>query len=160
MTLVLVPSFPLAQIAHRSTWRTTAHVSAVRDLLRRIPDGATVAASNRLAPQLTSRATVVLFPTFPVRVGSCTGGPPHPRPTAQWIAYDRGPAESWPYPPGAWPYPEPRQEEREYRKRARRGTAYVRVAQEDGVSLLRKGSRHGIRQRTSCARADIARSRR
>ncbi|MFD7015968.1 DUF2079 domain-containing protein [Streptomyces sp. NPDC059161] len=146
-TLVLLPSFPLAQIVHRSTWRTTAHVSAVRDLLRRIPDGATVAASNRLAPQLTSRATVVLFPTFPVRWELTAATAPIPAPTAQWIAYDRAPAESWPYPPGYWPYPEPRQEE-EYRKALTR-YGYVLVAQEDGVSLLRKGSRHGIWQRTS-----------
>ncbi|MFJ8308517.1 MULTISPECIES: DUF2079 domain-containing protein [unclassified Streptomyces] len=137
VTLVLVPSFPLAQIAHRSTWRTAPHVSAVRDLLRLIPDGATVAASNRLAPQLTSRTTVVVFPTFPVHLELEATGGPIPAPTAQWIAYDRVPPESWPYPPGYWPYPGPRQEEEYGRALSRYG--YVLVAQKDGVSLLRKG---------------------
>ncbi|MFC0003838.1 DUF2079 domain-containing protein [Micromonospora siamensis] len=38
---------------------------AVRTALARVPDGAEVAASNRLAPQLTRRCEVYLFPTFP-----------------------------------------------------------------------------------------------
>jgi uncharacterized membrane protein len=37
-------------------------VSSVRGILTEIPDGVTVAASNRLVPQLTSRTTVSLFP--------------------------------------------------------------------------------------------------
>uniref|UniRef100_A0AAU2V4Q3 DUF2079 domain-containing protein n=1 Tax=Streptomyces sp. NBC_00003 TaxID=2903608 RepID=A0AAU2V4Q3_9ACTN len=136
VTLVLIPSFPLAQIAHRSTWRTTPHTSAVRDLLRRIPDGATVAASNRLVPQLTSRTTAVLFPTYPAQGKLYETDGPVPRPTAQWIAYDRVPPESWPYPPGTWPYPAPRQEQEYALALAKYG--YVRVAETDGVSLLRR----------------------
>ncbi|MFE9373698.1 DUF2079 domain-containing protein [Streptomyces sp. NPDC006711] len=136
VTLVLVPSFPLAQLAHRSTWRTDPHVLAVRDILRRVPDGASVAASNRLAPQLTSRATVVLFPTFPVEGKLYSTDRAIPRPTAQWIAYDRRPPRSWPYPPGAWPYPAERQEREYALALARYG--YVPVAQADGVSLLRR----------------------
>ncbi|MFG3286266.1 DUF2079 domain-containing protein [Streptomyces sp. NPDC048111] len=138
VTLLLVPSFPLAQIAHRSTWRTSAHVLAVRDLLRRIPDGATVAASNRLVPQLTSRTQVVLFPTFPVRWKLYDTDGPIPRPTAQWIVYDRVPPESWPYPPGTWPYPGPRQDREYDLALARYG--YARVAEADGISLLRRRS--------------------
>ncbi|MFG2717389.1 DUF2079 domain-containing protein [Streptomyces sp. NPDC048416] len=135
VTLVLAPSFPLAQLAHRSTWRTDPHVLAVHGLLRRIPDGATVAASNRLAPQLTSRTTVVLFPAFPVAGRLYERDRSIPRPTAQWIAYDRRPPQSWPYPPGPWPYPAERQEHEYALALARYG--YVRVAQADGVFLLR-----------------------
>ncbi|MFF4184759.1 DUF2079 domain-containing protein [Streptomyces sp. NPDC001691] len=136
VTLVLVPSFPLAQIAHRSTWRTTGHVTTVRELLRLIPDGATVAASNRLVPQLTSRTTTVLFPTYPVHWKLYATDGPVPRPTAQWIAYDRVPPESWPYPPGTWPYPAARQEQEYALALTKYG--YVRVAEADGVSLLRR----------------------
>ncbi|MEU9197023.1 DUF2079 domain-containing protein [Streptomyces hundungensis] len=136
VTLVLLPSFPLAQIAHRSTWRTTPHIAAVHALLRRIPDGATVAASNRLVPQLTSRTTVALFPTFPVHWKLYATDGPIPRPTAQWIVYDRVPPESWPYPPGPWPYPAPRQDREYALTLARYG--YVRVAEADGVSLLHR----------------------
>jgi uncharacterized membrane protein len=64
-------------------------VSNVRGILNQIPDGATVAASNRLVPQLTSRTTVSLFPqNFPLGV----------RP--QWVAvlddefYPVSPADS------------------------------------------------------------------
>ncbi len=57
-------------------------VAAIRRALAVIPDGATVAASNRLAPQLTDRCTVSLFPsmTYPGAVG------PWDRPTAYWVA--------------------------------------------------------------------------
>jgi uncharacterized membrane protein len=46
------------------TW-TSSQQTATRDLLRQIPDGDTVAASNRLAPQLADRTTVLYFPNFP-----------------------------------------------------------------------------------------------
>ncbi|WP_323137041.1 DUF2079 domain-containing protein [Streptomyces sp. NBC_01764] len=46
-------------------------------MLDRIPDGATVAASNHLAPQLTSRAEVSVF------------GFPGSRPDPWWIIVDR-----------------------------------------------------------------------
>jgi hypothetical protein len=47
--------------------RVRSSSAAVRAwaILREIPDGATVAADNRLAPQLTARCTVYLFPTEP-----------------------------------------------------------------------------------------------
>ncbi|WP_188276138.1 DUF2079 domain-containing protein [Streptomyces sp. CBMA152] len=136
VTAVLLPSFPLAQLAHRSTWRSTAHVAAARDLLRRIPDGATVAASNRLVPQLTSRTDVVLFPTYPVHWRLYDTGAPVPPPTAQWIVYDRVPAESWPYPPGYWPYPRERQEAELIK--AEQAYGYRVVAQREGITLLRR----------------------
>ncbi|MFF8374703.1 DUF2079 domain-containing protein [Streptomyces sp. NPDC015661] len=137
VTVVLLPSFPLAQLAQRATWHTTPHVAAARALLARIPDGATVAASNRLAPQLTARCTVVLFPTFPV------GGelyrrdvPRIPAPTAAWIVHDERAPEAWPHPSGHWPYPLERQ--RAELEAATRTYGYEVVARRDGITLLHR----------------------
>ncbi|GAB2729689.1 DUF2079 domain-containing protein [Kitasatospora kifunensis] len=61
-------------------------VAAVHQTLAVIPDGAAVAASNNLAPQLTGRCTVSLFPylTYPGQQG------PIGRPVADWVAvFDR-----------------------------------------------------------------------
>jgi uncharacterized membrane protein len=44
---------------------TASQQAAARNILDQIPDGESVAASNRLAPQLTDRATVLYFPTYP-----------------------------------------------------------------------------------------------
>ncbi|MEU8759769.1 DUF2079 domain-containing protein [Streptomyces sp. NPDC048659] len=136
VTAVLLPSFPLAQLAQRATWHTTAHVRAARALLAEIPDGATVAASNRLAPQLTARCEVVLFPTFPVG-GRLYDYPREvPPPTAEWIVHDSETPESWPYKPGHWPYPLP-QQLAELRD-ARRLHGYELVARRDGITLLHR----------------------
>lgn len=139
VTVVMIPSFPLAQLAQRPTWRSTPHIEAARALLARIPDGATVAASNRLAPQLTSRCEVVIFPTFPVdtRLDLRETGP-LPAPTAEWIVYDAVPPEAWPQQSGPWPYPK-EQQERELRA-ARESHGYEVVAARDGVTLLRRAS--------------------
>ncbi|MER6095095.1 DUF2079 domain-containing protein [Streptomyces sp. NPDC001728] len=140
VTVVLIPSFPLAQVVQRTTWRTTPHVEAARALLARIPDGATVAASNRLAPQLTARCTVVLFPTFPVG-GDLYGYSPArvPAPTAEWIVHDARAPEAWPYPSGHWPYPLARQEAE--LAEAERTYGYEVVARRDGITLLRRTPR-------------------
>jgi len=61
--LALCPLLPLRDLASPSYWARSG--SATRAALAAIPDGATVAASNALAPQLTSRCTVFLFPTYP-----------------------------------------------------------------------------------------------
>lgn len=137
VTVVMIPSFPLAQLVQRPTWRTTPHIEAARALLARIPDGATVAASNRLAPQLTSRCEVVIFPTFPVdtRLDLRETGP-LPAPTADWIVYDAVPPEAWPQQSGPWPYPQ-EQQERELRA-AQESHGYEVVAARDGVTLLRR----------------------
>ncbi|MBT2390927.1 DUF2079 domain-containing protein [Streptomyces sp. ISL-1] len=136
VTAVMLPSFPLAQLAQRATWRTTQHVEAARSLLDRIPDGATVAASNRLAPQLTSRCEVVLFPTFPVGARLYEYDKKQlPRPTAEWIIHDSRAPEAWPYKTGHWPYP-PEQQAAEL-DAAQRKYGYERIAQRDGVTLLR-----------------------
>ncbi|GAA3391491.1 DUF2079 domain-containing protein [Streptomyces roseoviridis] len=137
VTAVLVPSFPLAQIAQRATWRTTGHVEAARALLARIPDGATVAASNRLAPQLTSRCTVVLFPTFPVAGRLYEPGREDlPPPTADWIVHDAEAPEAWPYPKGHWPYP--LEQQLAELRAAREKHGYAVVAVRDGITLLHR----------------------
>jgi Predicted membrane protein (DUF2079) len=61
--LALCPLLPLRDLVSPSYWARSG--SASRAALAAIPDGATVAASNALAPQLTSRCTVFLFPTYP-----------------------------------------------------------------------------------------------
>ncbi|MFJ7066803.1 DUF2079 domain-containing protein [Streptomyces sp. NPDC101115] len=140
VTAVLIPSFPLAQLAQRATWRTTPHLEAARALLARIPDGATVAASNRLAPQLTSRCTVVLFPTFPVdgRLYEYRRED-LPRPTAEWIVHDPQTPEAWPYKEGHWPYP--LEQQRTELAAARQKYGYEVVAVRDGITLLRRTTR-------------------
>lgn len=56
---------PLSGLARPANWRADPAVHASNRLLAMIPDGATVAADNRLAPQLTARCTVYLFPGRP-----------------------------------------------------------------------------------------------
>ncbi|MFI1398365.1 DUF2079 domain-containing protein [Streptomyces sp. NPDC020681] len=137
VTVVMLPSFPLAQLAQRATWRSTAHIDAARALLARIPDGATVAASNRLAPQLTSRCQVVLFPSFPVDARLYEYDKKQlPRPTADWIIHDREAPAAWPYKTGHWPYP-PEQQAAELEK-AKRLYGYDVVAERAGITLLRR----------------------
>jgi uncharacterized membrane protein len=61
-----VSFMPLGALADPGRTRPPAmDRAAVVATLRVIPDGATVAASNRLAPQLTARCRVFLFPNFP-----------------------------------------------------------------------------------------------
>ncbi|QDY81227.1 DUF2079 domain-containing protein [Streptomyces qinzhouensis] len=138
VTAVILPSFPLAQLAQRATWRTGEHAAAARAVLAKIPDGATVAATNRLVPQLTARTEVVLFPTFPVDARLYEYARDRlPRPTAQWIVHDREAPPAWPYHAGHWPYP-PEQQSAEL-ERAQRVYGYRKVAERDGITLLRMG---------------------
>ncbi len=69
---LLVPSPRLAsgllEVVHPSLWVTPSHVALGHAILDRIPAGATVAASNGLAPQLTARDDVVLLGTTPLAV--------------------------------------------------------------------------------------------
>ncbi|MCX4749361.1 DUF2079 domain-containing protein [Kitasatospora sp. NBC_01287] len=58
VTAATLPAFPLATLVRPATWTTTAHQRAALALARAVPSGATVAASNQLAAQLTDRATV------------------------------------------------------------------------------------------------------
>jgi Predicted membrane protein (DUF2079) len=65
--LIATVFLPLRILATPARLVPDAPATAARDLLRRIPDGATVAAANRLAPQLTARCQVYLFPNQPDR---------------------------------------------------------------------------------------------
>ncbi|MFJ7278377.1 DUF2079 domain-containing protein [Kitasatospora sp. NPDC098663] len=64
-TAAALPAQPLAELARPATWQRDATVDAVSALLRRIPDGAEVAAANGFAAQLTGRTRVYLFPRYP-----------------------------------------------------------------------------------------------
>ncbi|MFJ9648410.1 DUF2079 domain-containing protein [Streptomyces sp. NPDC101206] len=115
-TLLLLPQFPLARFADRATWQTPPRAAAAHRLMDRIPDGATVAASNRLVPQLTHRCTVTLFgfPGIPL--------------TAEWIVVD---AQN--------PMGFPLSAEDEARAlRDARDAGWRTVAEDDGFVLLRR----------------------
>lgn len=75
---------PLNALADPITWRGDPAAAAIRSALTRIPDGAVVAADQRLAPQLTARCEVYLFPFYPNAVV---------RP--EWVAV-RGPLDAVP----------------------------------------------------------------
>lgn len=60
----LIP-LPLHGLLNPGNWSTDANAQQARLALGQIPDNAHVAADNRLAPQLTSRCTVYLFPAYP-----------------------------------------------------------------------------------------------
>ncbi|MDW5323261.1 DUF2079 domain-containing protein [Plantactinospora sp. KLBMP9567] len=55
---------PIGELFRAAAWRPVLS-SAERGTLATIPDQATVAAENSLAPQLTNRTTVYLFPEYP-----------------------------------------------------------------------------------------------
>ena len=75
VALAITPFRPLWSMAEPGFWRTSPTVGAMRDALRLIPDGVTVAATNTVAAQLTTRCRVrLLFLTPPERQD------------AQWIA--------------------------------------------------------------------------
>jgi uncharacterized membrane protein len=62
----LVPSHSFAQFATAKFWQPNPQTAAITDALSKIPDGATVSASDNLIPQLTSRDSVTLFGLRPL----------------------------------------------------------------------------------------------
>ncbi|WP_244215390.1 DUF2079 domain-containing protein [Kitasatospora purpeofusca] len=60
VALVTLPVYPLHELVAPGAWGTSPWLERARTMLARIPDGATVAASNRLAAQLAGRTTVGL----------------------------------------------------------------------------------------------------
>ncbi|BAJ25973.1 hypothetical protein KSE_01220 [Kitasatospora setae KM-6054] len=76
VAVVTLPLYPLHEVVMPEAWGTSARVVETRAMLARVPDGAAVAASNRLAAQLTARADVTLVCREPVGAG--------PR----WVAVD------------------------------------------------------------------------
>lgn len=118
MTALLIAGFPLAGLADPLTWQTPPRAAAAHRVMDRIPDNATVAAANRLVPQLTNRCTVTLFgfPDIPL--------------TADWIIVDAK------YPMG---FPISAQDESHALDQARFG-GYRAVAQDDGFLLLHRST--------------------
>jgi uncharacterized membrane protein len=62
----LLPSHSFAQFATAQFWQPNPQTAAITNALSRIPDGATVSASDNLIPQLTSRDSVTLFGLRPL----------------------------------------------------------------------------------------------
>ena len=75
--LALAPTRPLWRLTEPALWRDDPASAAVVDALRRVPDGATVAATNAVAVQLTGRCRVTLL-----------GAVPPDRERAEWVAAD------------------------------------------------------------------------
>lgn len=126
-TAVTAAVYPLHDLVLPSAWQTPRHVTVAREILDRIPDGDTVASSNRLAPLLTSRTTVSLV---------CYGTGPDPaNPTAlpadppRWVVADRTD------PTLKVPCPTARTEQM---LRLYRAHGYQEVTEQDGITLLRR----------------------
>ncbi|MFJ8042386.1 DUF2079 domain-containing protein [Kitasatospora sp. NPDC096147] len=111
--------YPLRDLALPGGWTPNAHVRTAHRLLAQVPDGATVASSNRLSPLLVSRTTVSLV---------CQGGPGSGR-LPEWVVADRTD------PTVTSPCPEARTLER---LAAYRAAGYLTVAEEDGIIVLRR----------------------
>jgi uncharacterized membrane protein len=65
VAVVATAGLPMRALVVTGELGSARLAAAHRAVLRQIPDGATVAASNGLAPQLVSRCTVYLFPNVP-----------------------------------------------------------------------------------------------
>ncbi|MFJ2740346.1 DUF2079 domain-containing protein [Streptomyces sp. NPDC087440] len=127
-TAVCAVVYPLHDLVLPSAWRTPEHVAVAREVLDRIPDGDTVASSNRLAPFLTSRTTVslVCYGTGDDPKALPTGLPAHP---PRWVVFDRtDPTVKVPCPV----------ERSEHMLRLYREHGYTEVVRRDGITLLRR----------------------
>ncbi|MEW2413782.1 DUF2079 domain-containing protein [Streptomyces sp. NPDC046866] len=87
--LMLLPVYSLGQLLRPAFWKTDPRVAVAHRVLDRIPDGATVQASNHLVPQLADRTSVSLF------------GWGDSRPDPQWVVVDTAvsPQLHWPLDP-------------------------------------------------------------
>ncbi|MFD7630341.1 DUF2079 domain-containing protein [Streptomyces sp. NPDC059851] len=74
--VLLLPSHSLGQLLQTSFWQTDPRVAVAHRVMDRIPDGATVQASDRLVPHLAHRTSVSLF------------GWADSRPNPEWIMVD------------------------------------------------------------------------
>ncbi len=86
-TALLLPSSFLANPLRPSAWAEQPRVAQAKAVMAQLPDDATVATSNNLAPQLTGRAKVSIF------------GWTHQLSDPDWILVDRA---AWPWPYGSW----------------------------------------------------------
>ncbi len=85
VTAVLVPAYPLWSALTPSTWSHDVRIDDAHAVLDRVPDDALVTASNRLVPQLVSRAQVSVF------------GYPESRINPEWIVVDIASPVNWPF---------------------------------------------------------------
>ncbi|MFC5661740.1 DUF2079 domain-containing protein [Kitasatospora misakiensis] len=91
VAVVTLPIYPLHELVAPGAWGTSPRLTQARAMLARIPDGATVTASNRLAAQLAGRTTVGLVcrePAPPLADGSHGGPDGGPRGGPEWVAVD------------------------------------------------------------------------
>ncbi|MFI6443751.1 DUF2079 domain-containing protein [Kitasatospora sp. NPDC050543] len=116
VTLMVVPQFPLGQLGTADFWRPSTRAQAARTVLAQIPSGATVAASNRLVPQLTNRCRVLEF------------GWPEGWTAAEWIVVEEADPMGWPL--------TPERERQELAGAEQHG--YAVVLEHGGVTLLRR----------------------
>jgi uncharacterized membrane protein len=84
-TAILLPAHPFWALVRPSSWQHDSRVTDARAMLDRVPSGVLVAASNHLAPQLTSRDEVTVF-----------GWPPS-RPNPEYIALEDEDPVNWPF---------------------------------------------------------------
>jgi uncharacterized membrane protein len=63
--LWIVPGFAFGAVAQPSSWHRTAALNAAAEAVAHVPAGVTVEAANNVGPQLTGRATVVLWDNLP-----------------------------------------------------------------------------------------------
>ncbi|MFJ3926672.1 DUF2079 domain-containing protein [Streptomyces sp. NPDC090022] len=120
--LLALPAFPLWQLVQPATWRTDPRVAAAHRVMDRIPDGATVQASDGLVPHLADRTSVSLH------------GWPDSRRDPEWILVD-----TLVPPERRWPLSAMDESVALAEARAR---GYREAAQEDGFLLLRRAG-HG-----------------
>ncbi len=67
VAIVLVPAFPLRGLVVPASYRVDPAYAGAREVLARIPDGASVTATNRLLPQLARRDEIRLLGADPPR---------------------------------------------------------------------------------------------
>lgn len=106
----------LAALLHGREWTPGERVATARELVALIPEGASVAAGNPLAPQLTGTHDVQLFPSY-------QGNPVD----AEWVLVDTL-YNAWPLTP----------EEQARELRLLRSTDYRTVREQDDYVLLRR----------------------
>ncbi|MGQ0631079.1 MAG: DUF2079 domain-containing protein [Sporichthyaceae bacterium] len=118
VTALLVPAYPLWSVVQPSTWSHDVRIGDARAVLGQIPDDVTVAASNRLVPQLAARAQVSVF------------GHPDSRTEPAWIVVDRGGQTV------NWPFSSAQAQDDLIREALEQG--YVAVAERGDFVLLRR----------------------
>ncbi|MEU3774830.1 DUF2079 domain-containing protein [Streptomyces sp. NPDC032472] len=114
--LMLLPAYRLGELLKPEFWETKPRVAVAHRVLARIPDGATVQASNQLVPHLSDRTSVSMF------------GWGDSRPDPEWIVVDTAvsPQLHWPL----------NSVQEWVALSERRAAGYRTVTEEDGFVLL------------------------